>query len=206
MVEHVFEQKRSQHRTRITLDEASFTSYLEDQHHASTIHMEYEELPFETREHTEKVQPARAAAIFLVGYTFVGLVSYWLGGNSFLALSPAVAVFQLLLAGVFEGAYRLTKADFTVFDTYKGSVTVIDDENKEKILSELNSRRNEQIRERHGEVDKLAHPEAERRRFMFLLEKGVIDQMRYKQAMEEINDGEIMPLPSPNVPPTGTLH
>lgn len=206
MEERVFEQKRGQHRTRITFGEAKVMAYREDQHHAATFEVEYEELPFESHSHTDKMQPARAAAIFLLGYALLGSVSYQLGGGM-LALSPGTALFQVLLAAVFEIAYRRTKVTFTIFDTISGSLFVIDDTHKDEIISTLEERRDTQIRERHGAVDPLNHPERERQRFGFLLEKGVIDRLRYNQAIAEIDQGDMAALPSPStVPPSGTVH
>ena len=206
MEERVFKQKRGQHRTRITFGETEVMAYREDQHHAATFEVEYEELPFESHSHTDKMQPARAAAIFLLGYAILGSVSYQLGGGM-LALSPGTALFQVLVAAMFEIAYRRTSVTFTIFDTVRGSLFVIDDAQQEEIISTLKKRRDAQIRERHGAVDPLNHPERERQRFGFLFEKGVIDRLRYDQAIAEIDEGDVAALPSPNaMPPSGTVH
>jgi len=206
MSQEVFEQKRGQHRTRITFDEKAVMAYREDQHHAATFEVEYEELPFESHAHTEKMQPARAAAIFMLGYAVLGTASNLLGGGV-LALPPGTALFQVLLAGLFEFAYRKSRVSFTIMDTIRGSLFVIDDDQKDGIIEKLEKRRDAQILERHGAVDLLNHPEHERQRFGYLLEKGVIDRLRYEQALAEIEDGDVAALPSPTtMPPSGTVH
>jgi hypothetical protein len=179
MANPVFEQKRLANRIRMTFGDHALAYRFEDQNAAAEFEQPYADIPFETRVYEEKVGPARAAALFMLGYAVVGLIGYYFGGP--IAVSPAGVWFELALAGLFEFGYRRSRAEFTVYDAPMGQITVLEDKQHDKIIRAIEERRRAAIRSEAVDINLDRPVEMELEKYEWLHKHGVITDEEHRE-------------------------
>jgi hypothetical protein len=180
----VFEQKRLANRIALRFEDHALAYRFEDQNAAAEFEQPYAEIPFETRVYEEKVGPARAAAIFLLGVTVVGLVGYFFGGP--LGISPVGALFNLALAGLLEFGYRRSRAEFTVFDAPMGQITILKDRQHDRVLSAIEERRRVAIRTEAVDINLDRPVELEVEKYDWLHKHGVITDEEHREKIDAL--------------------
>ncbi|MCQ8186034.1 hypothetical protein [Parvularcula maris] len=179
MANPVFEQKRLANRIRMTFGDHALAYRFEDQNAAAEFEQPYADIPFETRVYEEKVGPARAAAIFLLGIAAVGLVGYYFGGP--FSVSPVGAAINAGLAGLFEFGYRRSRTSFTVYDAPMGQITVLKDKQHDTINLAIEERRRAAIRSEAVDINLDRPVELELEKYEWLHKHGVITDEEHRE-------------------------
>lgn len=82
--------------------------------------------------------------------------------------------------------YRYSRVKYSVFNCGDGSVYVIQGKDHDRIVSELMTRRKEQIRKVYGEIDLTNDPGREIEKFKWLLEQGILTKEEADRKIAEV--------------------
>ncbi|MEO1658049.1 MAG: hypothetical protein AAFR65_10025 [Pseudomonadota bacterium] len=201
--EKVFSQKKRDERYELKFEDEEIVFNGNDGQSTWVVRQQYEQVPFDSSTFQAKNTWFRN-----VGFIWLAIgtlqIFAWLPEAS---LTSFPFLWPALGAG-FVTAFYLLQRKYTFFDSDAGRIVVLQDEQHDEIVTEIEQRRNEQILSRYGQVLIDNDPERERSRFKFLLDRGVIDEPRYNEALREIEQADVPDLlePPDQTPPSGTVH
>jgi len=151
-----------------------------DQSGTYTFSVKYGSIPANTSELIERNVWFRNAGILwaLIGSLQIGLHYRDFGGFG--------GGFWFLVGLICLGIYGVAKTKYTVFNTDKGRIYVVKNKDHDHIISEISSRRKEQLFSWYGELDFSNDPNAELDKFRWLMSEGVIGEVEYTRVVEKL--------------------
>lgn len=133
-----------------------------------------------------------------VGVLWCLLGFYRIGTAAYNGASLSGTGFWLFLGIICLIWFALTKVKYSVFKTDRGNVFVIQDKNHEKIVSELNNRKKEQLLAWYGQVNLENDKETEIEKFRWLEKQNVISKVEAEEKIAEVEFAHKDPDLKPN--------
>lgn len=109
-----------------------------------------------------------------VGFLWLILGAFQVGLSLYTDSFSIAKTFWAFLGTVCLAWFYLTKVKYTVFQTERGGIFVIQGKDHEKIIDEIMARRNRQLLDWYGNINYENDPEKEKSKFKWLCEQGVI--------------------------------
>jgi hypothetical protein len=177
------EQKKFSTKTSFTFGDDGLTYEIRDRSGGTTFRTDYEDISFDTSFLEERNAWWRNVGWIWIVIGALGVLLSLRGAGR-----PALPIW-LVLGVVFLIAYYWRRTSYTIYDCAKGRILIIRDDKHDQIVNELNSRRRACLRSRYATVDFGNAPEAEARRFAWMLEYEIISQEEHDTALKQISSG-----------------
>ncbi len=96
------------------------------------------------------------------------------------------AAFWLVLGLVCLAAYRLSHSSYTVIDTDKGSIWILENKQSDQILEQLTERRKFRLKELYGSINPNNDPEREIQKFEWLVSEQALTRVDADRLISEV--------------------
>ena len=177
-----FEQKKHGNQTSFVMQNERMEYKFQDKNSEISFKVDYEQVPFDRMKFTETNEWFRRAGIL---WLIIGAIFTFLSFTS--SESPNISIWLFIGAGCMA-AYMIRKTRFIAYDTNKGRILIIEDENSEDIENLIVSRRAQIIKERYGKINFHNSPQGEVSRFEWMEENGVITHEELLQFKNQIRE------------------
>ncbi len=199
-----FRQKKFSSRIAFKFAPDGLAYEIEDKSGAVRTTVPYPAIPFETSEHEERSDYLRNLGVLfcIIGavYALYVLLVINVDPSRLNWLRPSA---MALPAGILcLLAHRILRTRYTVYDAENAKLFVMQDKNHDAIIGALERHRNKAYLEMHGEVDPDNDPSAEREKFVWLHERGVISEQQLRERLVLLREDD----EGPGVPGGKHLH
>lgn len=178
-----FIQKKKANKHTFTLHDDYFNFAYEDKSGSGDTDMNYADFPRKSSIQIEQNDWLRN-----VGYLWIALGIFQLGYAMYSEVPVSGKGFWILIGLACVAWAHLSKVKYTVFQSERGNIFVIQDKNHDQIIGELKSRRKSQLLKWYGDVNPENDLENEIQKFKWLVEQEVIskEESEQKIAMAEL--------------------
>ncbi|MBY0423253.1 MAG: hypothetical protein K2Q06_13180 [Parvularculaceae bacterium] len=190
-----FRQKNRSTRLRFTFDRAELTYHIIDQSGEVELLIDYAELPGTSRRVFKQVKLMRNLGILFCVLSLIMAASAAAGATSW----ASAATFFIMGMSWFV-VYVWNLANYTVLDTVKGSVLIIEDKQLDAIYGEMKSRRKARLLDLHGQVDPTRDPNIEIAKFEWLVKERVLTREEADAVISRLRQ------PDPETSPRALLN
>jgi len=178
-----YRQKKGSTKTQFDLGTERLQYSVEDSSGKANFALDYEDLPNEASELVEKNTWYRNVGVLWM------LLGVFYMGYDFIQTGEIGGYFWLLVGMATYGFYMLRQTEFTVLSTPRGQVFVVKDDNHDRIIEDLRTRKAETLRQRYGAFNPNNEPEIELRKFRWLNEEGAISDEEYDTVVQQVRLG-----------------
>lgn len=174
-------QKKHANRIRFAFGEDGLEYGIEDGSGSRTFSVAYTDISRDRQSLVERNQwLGNVGLLWLV--LGAGLTAYSFMGEG----SPRISIWLWVGAACYA-AYRYRTTRFTIVPTDKGNLCVIDDDDGQRILQEIESRRARHFREEYDFLPEGETPEQHRARFKWLHKEGALSDEELKERLDRID-------------------
>ena len=167
----VIKQKRFSNKTTFEFFEDKLTYTIDHSKGLHSFTIEYASIPVDDIGRLENKQPwFKNLGILWIG---VGLLQTFV---RFIYSHTVQISWWLLVGGVFFILYPVVRTKFTVLRTEAGGILIIKDKRHDQIFDEIKTRKRQQLRDWHGEINYDNSPESEIDKFVWLKNQDVITE------------------------------
>lgn len=184
-----FRQKNRSTKLSFAFGPTELTYHIIDQSGEVEFLIDYAELPGNSRRIFMKTFFRNLGIVFCV-LGLIALASAAAGGAMWTNALPL-----LIMGAAWLGAYYWNRANYTVLDTVKGPIWILEDKQLDAIHGEIKSRRKARILEIYGKVDPQRPPDVEIAKFEWLVKERVLTREEAEPILSRLraNSAEASP-------------
>ena len=173
-------QKSFSNKTRFEFGEENLGFTVEDKSGSQSFIVAYGSIPTDVGMIEEKN----------IWYRNVGLlwslIGFFIMAQSYLSHGELIGSFWFILGIGCLIVYWVVKTRYTVIDTQKGRLFIINNEQRDIIMEEIDTRRKGQWYSWYGTINFENQPSNEINKYIWLLEKDVISEKEYNESVSQI--------------------
>jgi hypothetical protein len=173
-------QKKFSNKTNFSFGRSQLKYNIEDNSASTTFSIDYSDIPFEFDEFEEKNQWFRNAGLLWI---LIGAIQ---GGLNILEHGRIGGFFWLFIGLICMAIFYYAKTKYSIFNTEKGRIFVIQNKQYEKIMSTIINRRKTHLKELYGEINLGRNPNDEISKFQWLVDHSVISQVEFSEIKQKI--------------------
>jgi hypothetical protein len=173
-------QKKFSNKTNFIFGRSQLKYNLQDTSGSSTFSIDYSDIPFEFDEFEEKNQWFRNAGLLWI---LIGAIQ---GVMNILEHGRVGGFFWAFIGLICMAVFYYAKTKFSIFNTEKGRIFVIQNKQYEKIMNTINNRRKSHLKELYGEINLDRDPKDEISKFQWLVENAVISEVEFAEIKQKI--------------------
>lgn len=177
-----FHQKKGKNEIKFLFNEDHFEYFIKDESSKGQFKLPYGIISRNKYELIEKNDTFKNNAIYLL------IVSIIFTTATFVFRIPTYYFLFIIATFIMYILYLKSKTKYTVIETEDRKIYIIQDKNHDEIMRQLYTRRNELLKKMYGKINLTNNPEAEVKRFKFLLEEEVISTKEFEDIKSQIFD------------------
>ena len=162
------QQKRHSNRIGFVFKDEELRYSLKDSSGSRTFSVHYTDISRDRQMMEERNQWLRNVGLIWIAIGVVFTASAWFSRQE---LVPSL---WLLLGGGCYAAYRLRSTCFTILPSEKGNLLVIDDQDGQRVIEQIETRRAAQLRDQYDYINPDESPEQQRNRYKWLHREGAL--------------------------------
>lgn len=174
-------QKKRSNKHTFTFKENHLSFAYEDKTGTGEIDIAYGDFPNKLSTRIEQ-----SDGLKLVGILWTAIGAYQLGYGIYNNLTLSGRGFWLFLGIICLLVYYFTKVKYSVFNTERGSVFVIQGRNHDQIIDEIKTRRKKQLFDWYGAINPENPIENEINKFNWLVKEEIIPKEEGDKKIEQI--------------------
>lgn len=171
------QQKRHSNRIGFVFSDEQLRYSLKDSSGSRSFSVCYTDISRDRQTLEERNQWLRNVGLIWIAVGAVFTASAWFTRQEF------VPSLWLLLGGGCYAAYRLRSTRFTILPSEKGNLLVIDDQDGQRVIEQIETRRTAQLRDQYDYINPDESPEQQRSRYKWLHREGALTDEQLAQRL-----------------------